>query len=685
MFSEGLIRPGNLPILPRFMISVRTPFRLPSLWVLRAFLVVALAGGLGGCGNDPHPKPLHTKREDGTPWVVRYAYMPDDPRSLDPQFAYDQMSRLLLEPVYDTLLEYHRFKTDPFEVVPCQLEKMPERVKNADGTEDYVCRLKKGILFHDDKCFPDGKGREVTVRDVEYAWKRIVDPKVECPALAPLEEYVVGMEEAYEEAKKSGNFDYSKPFKGFEVVDDQTFRIHLLKAYPQILYWMAMHFTCPVAREAVEYYDGKEHPDGPGGQIVQRPAFQWHPVGTGAFMFDYYEPASRARLIRNPHYATETFPSDGIPPENVEELRPYFGHTLPIVDEAQITVFREQTPIPILFRQGYLDNMGVNKDAFNKVVTSSRDITPEYKARGVTMEKEVDVSTFFTTFNMQDKVVGPNKKLRQALSCSYDTQSFVDIFWNGVAPAAQQLMPPGFFGYDANYRNPYGFNLEKARKLLEEAGYPGGIDPATHLPLELTIDAAASGSEERQMTEFMQKQFEQLGIKVKVIENTFANLLAKEDNGNFQILYGTGWGADYPDPENFYMLFYSHNFPPKGKNAALYKNPEFDRIFEKMATMDNTPERLECVNQLRTILAEDCPQLFEFHKAFYGVSQPWAGHTKTNMMLEGGLKYARVDVAMRERLRKEWNQTPTWPIALAVIGIIFAGGYAVQLNRKRND
>jgi ABC-type oligopeptide transport system substrate-binding subunit len=50
------------------------------------------------------------------------------------------------------------------------------------------------------------------------------------------------------------------------------------------------------------------------------------------------------------------------------------------------------------------------------------------------------------------------------------------------------------------------------------------------------------------MTEFVQKGFEQLGIKVNVVEDTFAALLAKEDNGNFQILEGTGWGADYPDP-----------------------------------------------------------------------------------------------------------------------------------------
>src|SRR5581483_5988123 len=150
---------------------------------------------------------------------------------------------------------------------------------------------------------------EVTVRDVEYAWKRIADPKIECPALASLQDYVAGLKEAYEAAKTAGSFDYSKPLKGFEIVDDQTFNVHLLQAYPQIIYWMAMHFMTPVAREAVEYYDGKEHPDGPKGEMVQRPAFQWHPVGTGAFILEHYAPASRARLVRNPNYRTEVFPA----------------------------------------------------------------------------------------------------------------------------------------------------------------------------------------------------------------------------------------------------------------------------------------------------------------------------------------------------------------------------------------
>jgi ABC-type transport system substrate-binding protein len=447
---------------------------------------------------------------------------------------------------------------------------------------------------------------------------------------------------------------------------------------------MAMQFTSPVAHEAVEYYDGLEHPDGPHGESVLRPAFKWHPVGTGAFILAEYKPASRVRLVRNPHYNALVFPKDGYPPDRANFLRQFAGQPLPLVDEIQMTIFREQTPIPILFRQGYLDGMGVTKDAFDRTVTTAGELSPDLKARGVVLEKDFDVSTFFMSINMQDPVLGPNKKLRQALSCAFDGQSYSDIFWNSVAPVAQQMIPPGIFGYEKDYHNPYGYDLEKARRLIAEAGYPNGIDAKTGRQLELSLEASANGSEERQMTEFVQKGFEQLGIKVNVNENTFAALLAKEDNGNFQILDGTGWGADYPDPENFYMLLNSRNFPPEGKNVSRYKNPEFDKLFDQMATMDNSPERLAIVDKLRDMINEDCPQIFTFHKAFYTTTQPWARRTSTNMLLEGAFKYQQLDSPLREKLRRDWNRTPSWPPFVLGLAIIGAIGYAIQLNRQRN-
>lgn len=653
--------------------------------LLRLGLAAALAlGFLPACSNDPHPPPLREERADGSPWRVRYSGMSEDVRSLDPQFAYDQMSHTVLETLHDTLLQYSLFKTDPYELEPGLLEAMPERVNNPDGTVTYLCRLKAGIFFHDDPCFPAGKGRELTTADIDYTWKRIADPKVECPVFSTLQEFVVGLGDAFAAAKANGDqLDYGKAIRGVEIVDRHTWKLHLTKPYPQIQYWMAMQFLSPTPREAVEYYDGQEHPDGPGGKNVQRALFKWHPVTTGPFRVAEYQPGQSFRLIRNEHYKTTTFPTGGWPAERDSEFRHLAGAPLPLIDEVQLTIFREPLPIWLLTRQGYLDGAGVSKDAFNSVITPSRELTPKFAKRGMRLNKRVELGTFWIGMNLQDPVLGPNKKLRQALSCAFDAQGWIDIFYNGVPEVATQLVPPGIYGHQNDFRNPYGFDLAKGRRLLAEAGYPNGIDPKTSRPLELTIDATGGDSWQRQSIEYEQRQLEQLGIRVRVNENTFPRQQEKLDQGNFQ-LASAGWGADYPDPENFFFLLYSKNFPTAGSNHTRFAYPEFDRMFEGMATMDDGPERLALVHKMNAFVAEECPMIFNFHKAYYSIVQPWTPRTVNNEMLEAGLKYAQTNPVLRDQKRREWNRRPLWPVAFAVLALATLAGYGVRWNRRRN-
>lgn len=648
-----------------------------------AFALLGLLLGLAGCSNDPNPVPLQKSRADGSPWLVRHWGLPDDPRTLDPQFNYEEMGHRILEPIYDCLLEYNPFKTDPYELQPCLLTEMPKTTPTADGGVDYLCHLKPGILYHDDPCFPGGKGRETVAADVMFAWQRMCDPKVECPVFAALADYIDGFTEAFEKAQKNaGQFDYRSPLPKFKIVDDHTFQFHLTKPYPQIVYWMAMFFMSPVPHEAVEYYDGQGHPDGPRGETVYRPDFKYHPVGNGPFQFVEYIPGQRVRLVRNPHYITTRFPTGGWPAEQENLLRPLAGHAQPLIDEVQITIFREALPVWILTRQGYLDAMGVSKDTFNSLLTPLRQLTPKYRDRGMTLDKDVEPSTFFFQFNMQDPILGPNKKLRQALSCIFDRQAYIDIFANGVPTLAQQLLPPGVPGHKEGMVNPYSFDPARAKKLMAEAGYQNGIDPKTGRPLELTLDVTATGGDERQMAEFEQRSLEALGVKITVNENNFARQMEKEDKGAFQIS-PAGWMADYPDPENFYFLFYSKNIPPTGKNVTRYNNPEFDKLFEQMSAMENSPERLAIIDRMTAMLQEDCPAIYTYNKAFYSVIQPWAPRTQHNMLLQGGLKYAVLDEPLRRQKQAEWNRRPIWPLALLLAGVVLAGGYGVTWIRKR--
>ena len=652
-----------------------------SVRVFNRFLFLLLVGIIScSCSNNPHPPPLHKMRPDRLSWRVGYRALGDDPRTLDPQVSYDTLGHAVIANIYECLLQYHPFKTDPYELTPCLLEEMPRRVREQNGRESYLFKLKKGLTFHDDPCFVSsgGVGREVMAEDVAYVFKRMADPKVQCPILSTLQDYVVGLKEAYEEARKTEVFNYSKPMPGIEVIDRYSFRLRMIKAYPQILYWFAMPFTAPVPREAVEYYDGKVH-DG-----VQREQFKFKAVGTGPFYLDDWRRKSLIRLVRFGRYNATVFPSEGWAASDEARFRPLASKPIPFLDELQLPIIRESIPRWLLFRQGYLDSAGVGKDTFDVVINVSQELTPEYKERGIELHKNLEPTTTFLIFNMEDAIVGKNRKLRQAISSGFDEQLANDIFYNNIYLNAQQLLPPGVFGFQPDFRNPYcQHDMALAKKLLGEGGYPEGRDAKTGKQLELTLDATVNDPESRQMAEFYKSQFENLGIRLKIVENLWPRQQEKFDSGHFQVI-GYGWHADYPDPENFFFLFYGRNMAPQGNNYARYASPEFDRVFEQMRTMDDTPQRLQLIHKLNDLLTEDCPWVLQAHPVYFSLNQPWAPRVSSNPLMAGGFKYTNVDVDLRERKRLEWNHPVLWPLELALAGIVAAVVFGVWWNRSRD-
>lgn len=640
---------------------------------------MALLTAFAGCDNNPNPPPYREKRADGSPWIVSYRAFSDDPRSLDPQFTYDEISHRVTSSVYDTLLTYEPFRED-FVLKPELGAELPVLEQNPDGTASYICRIKPGVTFHDDPCFPGGKGRELTSQDFVYAFQRMADPKVECPIASNLQEVITGMDAAWQNAESLGKFDYDAPFPPVEAVDRYTFKIHLKKPYPQLRFWLAFPFTAPVPREAVEYYDGRMH----DGKV--RPLFKFHPVGTGAFRLAEWQRGSLIRLVRNENYIVTRFPTSGWPAEHADRYIPHAGKSLPLIDEVQLLIMRESIPAWILFKQGWTDASGVGKDVFNSVITTDKNLSPAYKARGIELVKDVELSTFYLMFNMDDPVIGKNALLRKALSTVFDAETANEIFWNGIWMETQQLLPPRIFGHDPAFQNPFRqTNVEKARALLAEAGYPGGIDPRTGRPLELTLDSAADSGASRQMAEYEKSQFEKLGLRVRIVENIFAQMIDKQSNGNYQFLFA-GWNADYPDPENFFFLFYGPNIPPRGYNQSRYNNPEFNKLFEQMSSMEDSPQRADIIRQMNQVMTDDCVIAPLWNPVSYGLMQPWAKRIVRNALVAkgGSLKYIWIDVPMRDVERRKLNQKNYWPLAVAALVIAAMVGYAIRRRSQAN-
>lgn len=634
--------------MPRYIGSQRRKLRelafkwVPALGAAALLCTVLLAG----CSNDPYP-PAEGKK-------VVYGTVREDPHGLDPVQAGDTLSGGIIAQIYDSLYEYHYLKR-PYELKPCLAESLPQV---SDDGLTYTIKIKKGVYFQDDPCFTKtgGRGREVTAEDFVYAIKRLADHANKPRGWWLLAGKVIGLDEFHEEsvprAAADEDMDYGQPIEGLKALDRYTLHIRLKERFPQLKYALEMSYTAAVAREAVEYYD-KE--------------FVNHPVGTGPFRLKEWRKRWKLVLERNPTYRDEFYPDEGEPGDAEAGLLDAAGSKLPLVDEVHYTIIGEAQPSWIYFKQGYRGGSGISKDHFAEAITLNKELTDEFKRKGVRLTKFPEMVVYYVAFNMTDSVVGTNRELRQAMSFAYDTDWRIEHFDNGRSISAQGPVPPGMFGYDPDFRNPYKqFDLDRARRKLAEAGYPGGIGPDGHR-LKVTYDIGRPGPAARQFALAFANDMEKLGIDVDVVTNTWAEFLRKTHEGRLQV-FSVGWILDYPDPENFLQLLYGPNKAP-GPNASAYDNPEFNRLFEQMKAMEDTPQRLQIIRKMVDIVVEDAVWIPSTHSVSYILRHRWVKNSKPHAMTGGYLKYSDVDVELRERLRRQWNR-PNYKALLTLAGAL---------------
>ena len=192
-------------------------------------------------------------------------------------------------------------------------------------------------------------------------------------------------------------------------------------------------------------------------------------------------------------------------------------------------------------------------------------------------------------------------------------------------------------------KRPKRKSIEEAKKLLAEAGYPGGRDKEGR-PLTITFDNAWTGVDAQALINWYSKKFKALGIQLENRSTDYNRFREKVMKGNFQFL-GWGWNADYPDPENFFFLLSGSNGKVKfqGENAANYENPNFDRLFKKMENMDSGPERLQIIKEMTRIVQKDAPWVFGYFPVSFSLQHEWVKNIKSNSMANNTMKYIRID------------------------------------------
>ena len=543
-----------------------------------------------GSGKIGSPKNINNRTADGLK-ILRLPLHSAGPGTLDPAEGATEYDNRCTSQIYETLLQYKYLKR-PLELEPLLLEELPD--VSEDGIT-YRFKLKQGVMFQDDPCFPEGKGRELTSDDVFYSWKRLADPNLSTKNWGLLSNTIVGLDE-YRDQLGDQPFNYDVDIKGMQKVSDYEFKIVLNEASPKFRWALAMFQLSIVPREAVEEYGTR---------------FAVHPVGTGPYTLQERDwvRSKNMTMNRNPNYRDELYPSEHMPSDEAAGRTTAAGNKLPLVDRIETIFYNETLPMWLEFRSRKLGFTSVPAayydEAFNK---RNKDLKPSFEKEGISYQPVPLLDFIFYGFNMEDPVVGgytdEKRYLRQALSLAIDWDERNHKFENDICTIYDGMIPPGLDGYPPDGKIPgayRGVDLERAGELLAKAGFPNGKGlPA----INFFTSQANPGPELVKMTA---DQLGKIGVKINPQLVKFPTLMAEVDKKNAS-MFMFALLSDYPDAENNLAMFYGPNESP-GSNHFNYKNSEYDQLYERIRTMPPGPERTAIYEQMRDMVIRDTPYI----------------------------------------------------------------------------
>ncbi|MDR0615709.1 MAG: ABC transporter substrate-binding protein [Synergistaceae bacterium] len=501
-----------------------------------------------------------TAAEDGKPvygGVLRWHEVANPPK-LDVHMATDTTSARVIYCIFENLVTN---SLDGQNVIP----QLAESWSASEDGLTWTFSLRKGVRFH--KETEGGKptengGREVTAEDWKWTFERMIrdnSPRA----------YFVDCIAGYDEMA-DGN---AEEWSGIRAVDDYTLEFTLKQPFSPFLTVLSYNSFGVVPKEDVEKWGAD---------------FNFHPVGTGPFVFEEWVQDQRVTLKKNPEYWGKD-----------ED-----GNQLPYLDGWELVVIPDGTVAWEEFKKGNIDIM---RDVPDNLVSDARSLLGDKMLDGP------QPGTYYFGFNMQKEPFKSNKALRHALNYAVDRERINDLVLEGLWFPAKGILPPSMPGYNPNLES-YSYDPEKAKELLTEAGFPDGFE--TTLQVNQNV-------RHRAIAEAVQAQVAELGIKLNVQMVDWGVHLDTLDRGEYDGMYRMGWVVDYLDPDNFlYVNLHSSNFGAKG-NYSFYSNPEADKLMEEGRTETDPAKRVEIYQKAEQTIVDDAPWLFLFYYYNNIATQKW--------------------------------------------------------------
>ena len=379
--------------------------------------------------------------------------------------------------------------------------------------------------------------KPVTAYDFEYSWKRLLDPKTAAEYAYFLFDVVNGAEYNSGEIK-----DPEKV--GIKALDERTLQVDLRQPivfFPSITTFTA---TFPHRKDIHDRFG--DHWTDPKNMVVN-----------GPFKLKKWDHEYKVILEPNDRYYDQK----------------------PTLEEVTFFVIGESTTALTLYETGDLDLVQLPPIAISHYKDS-----PEYLNFPFLRGYYYGFNVTLPPFN--------DPRVRKAFSMAIDRNEVPKILKGGEIPTSSWI-PKGMPGFNPNIG--LSFNPEEARKLLSEAGFPGGKG------FQKITAVFNTNPENNLIAENLQAQWERnLGVKV-VLDNQEWKVYLKRLTTDTPALFRLGWGADYPDPDNFMNLFTSTS----GNNNTHWKNERYDQLIQKAALERDPQKRQGLYDEAQRILTEE--------------------------------------------------------------------------------
>jgi peptide/nickel transport system substrate-binding protein len=428
--------------------------------------------------------------------------------------------------------------------------KLAKRWSVSPDGLDYTFILRNDVYFHPHPDFGPSKTRALNANDVRYSFERLLDPELG--------------------AKGAWVFrDKVRDSLPFETLNDSTFVIHLKQAYRPLIGLLSTPFCYVVPADLAQKL-GKN--------------FRTQPIGTGPFYLKVWEEGQTLILSYHDAYRMrhENHPVG---------IRFYF------IKDRQTAFFE--------FKKGKLHLLtGLESSYTDELLDKQGTLLPNSP---YTFVKQPFLNTEYLgilmDFKQDPQSPLAQKKVRQALNWAIDKDLMLKTLRNNVGiPAAHGFIPLGMPGYDQQSVKGYTYNPEKAKTLLAEAGFPKGKN--------LPVIVLHTNADYADLCAFIMKQWERIGVKssMEVLDpGTLRSLRDKQQLAMFR----ASWIADYPDPENYFALFYGKNASPP--NYFKFKHDTFDALYERALRSIDEKERNDLYVQMDQILVDEAPVIFLFY------------------------------------------------------------------------